>query len=133
MKLTEKLNKLLEKEDALSKMLKLTKKIKDKTTFIISDQVYSNDKSDLDTAIFDLKKELPSSSTKKISVATDTEYSNEDGFVTDGDDWEDYSQVHYVAMETDFDDKKVSAVLKRLDKKYSFYGVWVNNKQLKTW
>jgi hypothetical protein len=121
-------------EDGLQRLLKRVKKSsiakeKDKEIFIVAEQTGEDVKSEAQEIFSDFRKEIGA---ETLAATTDTEYAK-DGFVTDGDDWDESSDTHYYAMYARAPKKHIEMAIKKLDKKYGFYGAWIGSKQVKTW
>ena len=132
MKLTMQLEKAISEginsEDGLERLHKKLKGKADKY-FILGEIVSEDDSSEYQEMSADLRK--IDKSIKGITATTDTEYANDDGFVDD--DGEASQDKNYYAFTMPEGDVDLEKELKKLDKKYSFYGVWINKTQLKTW
>ena len=138
MKLSEKLTKLVEKEDALKRLNKRIKaapisKEKQNVIFILAEVVYGDESSEFAEISYELRNNMKQ--VDSLMAATDTEYSK-DGFVVgdDDDDWDEdeSSDYNYYAFYTNAHDaKEVEKVIKKLDNKFGFYAAYINGKQVR--
>jgi len=131
MNLCEQLNKEMginEGVNTTDGLERLIKKLKGKTKehIIIGEQVAYGDNSEYQEISSDLRK--IDKSINGLTATTDTEYTDDNGAVDD--DGEESSDTNYYAFSMPEGDIGLEEELKKLDKKYSFYGVWINGKKL---